>query len=214
MINIFDLDYTLMDTTKFKKDLASVFDMSVDKWDKSYYKHFKSKGVNYSIDKHLDILKEEGFIKSEGEIKNKFNELLKEIDDYLFPGAKEVLEKLKERGDELVLATFGDMGWQKLKVDSLKIKNLFDKVILEDKRKDKNQLINELKNKETTSFNDNADELDRMKKLLGEKARGYLVKGPYSKNIKHDMEIHESIGSLLPFLERDRETVRETRGLR
>ena len=41
-----------------------------------------------------------------------------------------------------------------------------------------------------------------MKRLFGEKARGYLIEGPYSNNIEHDMKVHESLESSFSFKEK------------
>ena len=65
MILIFDLDYTLLDTKKFKQGLAKALNLSITNFEKSYSENFKNtppltKGgarkINYNLKKHLKIL--------------------------------------------------------------------------------------------------------------------------------------------------------------
>jgi FMN phosphatase YigB (HAD superfamily) len=60
MIIIFDLDYTLLDTKKFKEKLGVALDMSPEEWARDYKNFFKDKKINYNPERHLAILKKEG----------------------------------------------------------------------------------------------------------------------------------------------------------
>lgn len=196
MIVIFDLDYTLFDSIKFKNDLTSVFKSD---FNKDYKKYFKSKGVNYSIDEHLKILKKQKQINSEEEIeiKKRLDKFFQNIDSYLFPGAEETLKQFKNDGNKLILISFGNFDWQKLKIDNLKIKEYFDEIILEDSCKEKSDFLKSLKdsNEKILIINDNAKESFAMAKLLGENCEFKIIQGPYSDNIEHEEKVYDSVES-------------------
>ncbi|NCF74894.1 MAG: HAD hydrolase-like protein [Xanthomonadaceae bacterium] len=194
MIVIFDLDYTLLDSKKFRQDLASVFDMNIDEFNKYYEKYFKSKSLNYGIEEHLKILKKQKQINftEEKKIKQKLNIFFKKMDDYLFPGVEKALKYFRNNGNKLILISFGNLDWQKLKIDNLKIKKYFDKIILEDSAKGKNDFLKSLKNSQEKILiiNDNAKETFAMAKLLGKNCKFKIIQGPYSYNIKHKEKIY------------------------
>lgn len=220
MITIIDLDYTMLDTKKFKEDMASLFGMSTKEWGDSYRRHFKDKKINYNLEKHLDILHEEGLVKNKAEaekIKKSFNEFFDTIEDYLYPETEKFLKHLKDKGEELVLASFGDIGWQKKKVDGLKkIKKLFTSIILEDKGKEENEALKELKNRgeKIRIINDNAKESLLLARELGQECEINLIKGPYSENIEHHEKIFNNIGEIMKAEEADKERNRETTRLK
>ena len=213
MIVIFDLDYTLLDSTKFRKDLASVFNMSDNEFNKDYKKYFKTKSINYSIDEHLKILKKQKQINSAEEIKikEKSDNFFQNIDSYLFPEAEETLKQFKNDGNKLILISFGNFDWQKLKIDNLKIKEYFDEIILEDSCKEKSDFLKSLKdsNEKILIINDNAKESFAMAKLLGENCEFKIIQGPYSDNIKHKEKVYDSVKS---FTKEDQEAKQELSG--
>jgi len=198
MIYIFDLDYTLLDTNKFKKNLSSVFGMSAADFNESCFKYFKSKGVNYNPDKHLVLLEEDGFFADKEQaaaIREKLNEFMENIDEYLFPEAEKIVKSLKKRGDKLALATFGNAEWQKLKINALKLKKYFDDIIYEDKNKKENKELKALKrnNEKIILINDNARELRELELLFGDNCEAKLIYGPYSDNCEHKKEIYNNL---------------------
>ncbi|MEA2088598.1 MAG: HAD hydrolase-like protein [Patescibacteria group bacterium] len=211
MIIIFDLDYTLLDSTKFRKNLASVFNMDIDEFNKDYEEHFKSKGVNYDINKHLKILKKQKQINfaEEKTIKQRSDEFLKNIDSYLFSGAEEALKQFKNNNNnKLILISFGNIDWQKLKIDNLKIKEYFDEIILEDKNKEKSDFLKSLKDSEEKILiiNDNAKESFDMAELLGDNCEFKIIQGPYSDNVEHKEKVYDDIES---FMEEDQKSKQE-----
>lgn len=220
MITIIDLDYTLLDTKRFKEDMASLFNMSVEEWNESYWRHFKNKKINYNLEKHLEELIKEGLIKNEiaaEKIKKAFNEFLDKIEKYLFPETEKFLKELKSRGEELVLASFGDIGWQKKKVDGLKkVKELFDSIILEDKGKEENEAIKEIKDRgeKIRIINDNAKESLLLAQGLGGECEINLIKGPYSNNTEHHEKIFNNLGEIIEAEETGKEHYRETARLK
>lgn len=177
MTIIFDLDYTLLDTKKFKAGLARTLGLNIDDFKRSY---FKNKKINYNLNKHLKILNQKETIK--------IKEFLKKLDKYLFPESINVIKKLK-KNNKLILLSFGDKAWQKQKINNLSIKDYFDEIILTDKNKIE-ALKPFLNTKERILIvNDNAREALEMKKVL-KNCDILLTKGPYSDNIKHNEKIH------------------------
>lgn len=189
---IFDLDYTLLDTTRFKERLAEIFfgeDFQAD-----YKKYFSNQNINFDSEKYLTILKAEGRTdgRREKELRLSLEELMSQMDNYLFTDVVEVLKRLKDNGHELILITFGDKKWQEKKVKSLSASRYFDKIIFEEKNKADSEYLKLLKTaEEIIIVNDNARETKEIVKIIGEKAKIFLVDGPYVKNIEHNWPIHK-----------------------
>lgn len=191
MIVIFDLDYTLLDSKKFKAGEAAVLEISTKEYTATCEEIFKSKKIHYNLAKHLDYLINKGLIKTEERrnMNRRIRKFLERIDDYLFPQAEKVLSKLQKRGDTLILLTYGDKQWQKIKVKNLKIKKYFKKIIfIEDKKEKALDFLSGTKEK-VLIINDKAQECLEMKKKI-KQAEIFLVKGPYSHNIEHDLSVH------------------------
>lgn len=174
---IFDLDYTLFDARYFREDcLAPFFGVSIAKFEDSYQ---QNKLANKNFD-YNQCLSE--FERTEYD----FDQFLEErINDYIFPDAEKLLRESRGRGYYLVLASFGNIQWQKKKISFLKIgkesfSEIFDEIILEDKDKSSNGELNKFQNSEVVIINDNDAESQKLLKLLGSKAKLYLLKGPYS----------------------------------
>ncbi len=181
---IFDLDYTLLDTAEFKKKMAEILG---ENFKADYEKYFKSRGVNFNLGEYLSILKKNHRIDDETseKMKAEIEELFLDIDDYLKFGVEKTLEHFKERGDELILMTFGYKQWQKEKIKNLSIKKYFDEIIFEDKDKSQSEYLKSLgkKNEEVLIINDNLSEAEQMLKIL-KKGELRLVKGPYNGEAK------------------------------
>lgn len=205
MLIIFDLDYTLLDTLEFKKGLAEALNLEFDVYHKNCKKYFKDKDILYNLEKHLKILEQEN---SDFKINENF---LSNIGKYLFPEADDILKKMKDAGHKLVLLTYGDVQWQKMKVENLKIKKYFDEIIYTDKgkgeviRNSKTPLAPLLERggpgsthplplsrgeEKILIVNDNARECLEMREAIGD-CEIFLVKGRYSENVEHDLEIRE-----------------------
>ena len=195
MIIIFDLDYTLFDTARFKKDLSGILKMSNESFGDSYKKHFKDKGESYNIKKHINVLFRERKIKAEEKnAVQKRVELFfkKSINDYIVKDAEDILKKLKSAGHTLILLSFGDKKFQNYKIKNLDIKKYFSKIIVTDK--DKSESLKFLKDKKERILivNDNAKESVIIKKALKNRAEIFLVQGPYSDNIKTPFKIEKA----------------------
>lgn len=204
MITIFDLDYTLLDTYRFKNDLAQiVFGISTEEFCKSYKNNFKNRKENYNFDQHLQYLVKDNKIKPEKikDIRSRFDKFIQEIDDYLYPEASEVLKKFQSQDNKLILLSFGDIGWQRLKIENLSIKNYFDQIVYESKSKNESEYFKSLKgvNEEILIINDNLKESHEMLRLLqqeGVTCKTIIVNGPYSKEKNSETKI-DNIARLL-----------------
>jgi FMN phosphatase YigB (HAD superfamily) len=120
------------------------------------------------------------------------------LGDYLFPSAEKIIKYFKNAGVELILVTFGDKMWQRQKVKNLSIRKYFNRISFEDENKNLSRLLKSLKNgrEEILIINDNAKEAKAMMKILGAKAKIFLLDGPYARNIKHNWPINK-LGKLL-----------------
>ena len=201
MILLFDLDRTLINNEKLEKELCNIFGISA----KEYYSHvdlfFKKKSVHYSPEAHIKLLRKIGHIKTKSEEKEAndlYNKLLKKTNSYLFPEVKETLTILKKHGHRLILITLGTPSAQKKKVRNSGIKKYFEKIIYEKKNKSQNKFINQLAklDQEILIINDKADESLAIQKMLGKKAKIFLINSTHSKNTKHNEKIYKNIKKL------------------
>lgn len=201
MILIFDLDQTLLDTEKLKKDKSLIFGISPEENNLHSDLLFKKKGLHYNPETHLQFLIKSGHIKTKAEedkIRAEYKKLIKEIDNYLFPEAEKTLAHLKKQGHRLILITLGDPSLQRSKVNNSRIKKYFEKIIYETKDKSQNESIKQLSGlkQDILIINDKASEALAMKKTLGEKTKIFLVKGLNSQNVKHKEKINDNIFGL------------------
>jgi len=198
MILLFDLDQTLLDTEGLKNDKRSIFGISAKEDNLHNELLFKKKNINYNPKIHLQFLRESGRIKNKAEEKIAYSQhqnLIKNIDKYLFPETEKTLARLKKQGHRLILITLGNPSLQKSKVNNSRIKKYFEKIIFETKDKSQNKFIKQLAKhkKDILIINDKASEALAIQKTLGEKAKIYLVSGPNSKNIEHKEKIYKDI---------------------
>lgn len=184
---ILDLDYTLLKSREFRDEiLPRFFGMSIEEFN-NFYKERKKENIHYSPLEH---------IRETGRSQADFEEMLKtEINKYLFPETKEVLELFKKKYGDLSLLTFGEKAWHKLKVRCLtKISEYFNEIIYEDKEKSDSGFIKKLKEdgREVIMINDNLKESVKLSEKFeqeGIKYEFYMIEGPYSgKDKKEDLE--------------------------
>ncbi len=199
MIIIFDLDRTIFDTEKFKKDIAKILNIPIGRYNKDCKKYFIDKKKVYNPYELLRMLKTEKRIFSMKNYKEKIEGLLAVNNRYLFSGAIDVIKKFKKQGDKLILMSVGHRLWQKKKINSLNIEKYFDRIIILEREKYKN--LKFLKNDPPAGgdkiliINDNAGETLDMKKAIG-KCEVCLIRGPYSKNIKHNLKIYHRLSGI------------------
>lgn len=190
---IFDLDYTLLDTSRFKKKLADIF--AQEDFYADYKKYFKSQNINFDFEKYLDILKAENRLdgRREKELRLELKALIGQMDNYLFKDAVKVLKYFKNSGAELILITFGDKKWQENKVKNLSLGRYFKQIIFAEKDKANSEYLKSLKNtrQKVLIINDNAKEAREIVKIIGKKTKVFLIDGPYVKNIKHNWPVRK-----------------------
>ena len=201
MVLLFDVDHTLVDINKFKKDKSKIFGITPEENEAQGNELFKNKGLNYHPETHIKFLRGSGLIKTDAQeekIKKDLQNLIKNIDDYLFPGVEETLKYLKQKGYRMILITKGDLSIQKPKVENSIIKEYFDEIIYEENDKSQNGFIKKLakSGEQVLIINDRAEQSLAMQKALGNKAKIFLVKGPYSQDTDHKEDIHESVNEL------------------
>ena len=200
MIYIFDLDYMLLDTSQQRKAIAESIELKIKEYQENYYKNFKSRKKFYNAYQHIDILYKEGRFSANKrrEFIEKIDKLVKTIDLFVFDRAEILLKELQDTGADLILATRGDLAWQRKKVNNLRIKKYFSKIIITNKDKGwELKFLNKIK-EDKIIINDNAREAFSMKRAIS-KAQIYLTKGPYSHNIKHSQPVY-SLSQLIAIL--------------
>jgi len=186
MIYIFDLDYTLLDAIEFKRGLARILGLSWEDWQKDYQKFFKDQNKNFNFYQMLNYLIRAEIVNQNQavEIRHAVLKYLKTIDTFIFPAGLELLKKLTQDKHSLMLVSLGDMVWQKSKIENLKIKKFFAKVIITDSNK--RTALSFLKNstEEIAIINDNARETFLLQESIP-RAKIYIVDGPYAHNVNH-----------------------------
>ena len=209
---IFDLDYTLLDTARFKEKLAEIF--SEQDFFDDYDKYFKAEGVNFDYEKYLEILRADGKIgeRQEKIIKFELEKLMNWWDDYVLRDAENVLKYFQDCGHELILITFGNKNWQAEKVKYLSIGRYFDRVIFEENDKSQSEYLKALgqTNDEVLIINDNIREAKEMLEILkkGKLCKGEvrLVKGPYSEGEESQID---NLAELMPEKSKKPEATKE-----
>lgn len=182
---IFDLDYTLFDAKAFRDGcLAPFFGLLPEDFEAAYQ---DNKRANGSFD-HRVMLHDFGLSEETLDAC-----LEKEINRYLYAEAEKVVLAYRQKAEQLVLATFGNIEWQKKKIAFLKLGGqylgeIFDEVILEDKDKSANEILNSLRGQEVEIINDNDTESRKLVDFFGDKARLRLLQGPYSAEGYKDLK--------------------------
>lgn len=167
MIVILDLDYTLLDTARFKDALATAFarhGVGREAFDRSYVRTVAAEppAYDYDIDRHIGFLVDElgcdaGGLKKDAEM------LLDDTVEYLYPGAREFLVELRGCGAVLVLLTLGNESWQRAKVVRSGLADLFDEVVTVGAGKE-NVVSEMVRGRSPVAvINDNADEISKMR---------------------------------------------------
>ncbi|MDP2736360.1 MAG: HAD hydrolase-like protein [bacterium] len=194
-IDIFDLDYTLLDADKLKRNcLAAFFDIDEEEFMKNYQENFKDQKINYNIEKHM-----QGLGWSQEKIVEKMKEfdvwLKQEISRYLLPGAERLLKRFKEIGDKMVLVSFGDKEFQKQKISALTIdgasaEDFFDEIIISDNNKHELEELKCLRGKNILLVNDKVKELVELSEILGDRCETFLIDGPYARSPEYNLPVN------------------------
>jgi FMN phosphatase YigB (HAD superfamily) len=165
---VFDLDYTLMDTARFKEALAeavTAHGVSRERYEETYKAIVKREGKVYDYDPDVHIEALGGDFSDAGaaaEARRSIDKVVAESDKYLFPGSVELLKELRREGRELVLLTLGNEGWQRRKVENSGLHGYFDEVIATGKHKT-GEITKLAESREKTIIvNDNGEEIKEM----------------------------------------------------
>ena len=148
MIFIFDLDDTLINTKKIKKEIKKIFYQD-DKFD-YYYQKFLKKEKLFNFLNFLSFLKTEKVI----EEKN-IKKLQKQHKDFLKNTSlisQETKNKIKNIGKnhDLILLTLGEKKYQREKIKSQKLDSYFKKIVITKEKKENS--LNFLQNKKDTTY--------------------------------------------------------------
>lgn len=146
-------------------------------------KYFNRTDKLFNVYKLLSFLVKEGLLEQAdlAEKRSAIDRVLKNIDEFLFDEADELLKELKKKDFTVILLSFGDLVWQKDKIRNTGIRKMFDKVIITDK--DKRLAVQDYKKAREIIYIIN-DKYEECRALRGELAqsRVFLVKSPYSGN--------------------------------
>ncbi|MCK5211291.1 HAD hydrolase-like protein [Candidatus Parcubacteria bacterium] len=191
MIYIFDLDYTLLDAIEFKRGLARILGLSWEDWQANYQKFFKDQNKNFNFYQMLNYLIRAEIVNQNQavEIRHAVLKYLKTIDSFIFPAGLELLKKLSKDKHTLMLVSFGDMVWQKSKIENLKIKKFFAKVIITDSNKSTALMFLQNSTEEIVIINDNAKETFLLQESIP-RAKVYVTDGPYAHNVGHQEPVY------------------------
>lgn len=180
MLYIFDFDYTLFNSIKFKQDFFELFRGLLHDPSNLRLEYFQENKIHYDLEKHFDILGDN--LKDRDQASLVLKEFLSDLKKYLFPEVEKLLIKLKNDGHRLILISLGNVDWQKAKIYGSDLEKFFDKVIFTDGPKELALKEADLiKGEEVIIVNDNFNESVEMMKYI-ENCKLFLIQGPYSEN--------------------------------
>ena len=165
---ILDFDYTLFDAKKFRKDLVSClacFDIDEKLYTKTYNKirYRGGKEADYLPIKHLKHLARLTNNNYQ-DLKKEYDKVIDKCIKYLYSDVLLSLKKLQATSYKLILLTFGNPEFQKMKIDNSKIKKYFNKIYYTDKNK--TDFVKEIPDNENMVFiNDNPNEIVALQKI-------------------------------------------------
>lgn len=170
MLAVLDLDYTLLDTARLKKEMGREFaacGVSPERFVETYRMTVEADPNAYDYDpvRHVAMVSDELTCGQE-ELLDRVNRLLGDLRRFLYPGTEDFLRALRSMGARLVLVTLGNESWQRRKVSGCGLDGLLDEVTTA--ISDKVPAVAKLVAAEDTVVvvNDNCDEIWRMSESL------------------------------------------------
>lgn len=196
---IFDLDDTLMDTSKFKELLWSFFEqhgIPTKTIEATYKSHRAKYSGNPGFLEHIEELKTLGYKIPDEEIEKFLNTDLR---PFLKGNVEETIKKLQNKKHRLILLTRGIDYFQNWKIRKAGLDTLFNRrtYVCEDKKE--NELFY-LHGKEKAYFiNDSIEEIQEVRKAFPN-LRGIAIQSPKTnieKAKKEKIRVLNSIENLL-----------------
>lgn len=169
---IIDLDDTLLNTQAFKQArIKALNNLGVsDELCKTSYKEAYNNqlGINiYNSSSHAEVLEKYGFEKKE--ILSALQRVEEGLKDLLFPGAEELLNYLKEKGQKLILLSLGEESFQKMKLKQTGLVKFFDIIFTVNDTKEhiiQKILKDYLDEQDVWLVNDKIEETKKLKQLF------------------------------------------------
>lgn len=190
MYFIFDFDYTLYDTGRFKKELRTLlleeFGITEELFQKDYRSCFDKGNMCYDLKKHLMLMG----VDSENE---KLTYFFHEQEHYIFEGVRELLERIKSKDQYLVLLTRGHYETQMLKLESVSsLTQFFDEIVIVQNPKYEWFEHQRPLDEHVVFVNDKEKENNEVQKKIPS-ADIFLMSGPYSQKSEQKLFTIESL---------------------
>lgn len=163
---IIDFDYTLFNAGKFKKALSKSlknFGIYEKIWQRTYrFSKKLNKNNEYIPNTHLEILAKK-YNCAKNDLQKSYDKIISKTNRFFYSDTLATLKKLS-KNHKLYLLTFGDIGFQKQKIQSSKIEKYFQKIITTNQNKEK--IAHDIPDIENAIFiNDNPKEIIELKKV-------------------------------------------------
>ncbi|HSD12144.1 MAG TPA: HAD hydrolase-like protein [Patescibacteria group bacterium] len=201
---VFDLDYTLLDTVKFKEALVAATGVDEKAYEEAYADAVARNGGLFEPGVLFAELKGRGLLTEEGaaDARARFDEVLTTTERYLYPHAKELVEALGKHEADIDLMTFGNADWQRAKVEHSGLARMFDAVLYAEK--DKKEFVRGVGEGQDKVIivNDNGKEMQEMMSAAPEYSY-ILKKGPKAVPADLRLPTAQTIDELVVLLERE-----------
>ncbi|KPJ85061.1 hypothetical protein AMJ57_04525 [Parcubacteria bacterium SG8_24] len=195
---IFDLDYTLLDTARFKEALAGAFAAcGVDRgiFDDCYRQAIAEErgGYDYDPDRHIACAAP-ALTCPTGRLRSLIDGVVDRTGDFLFPETRPALGRLRTAGAALILLTFGQEAWQRRKIEAAGLTGLFDEIHTVSRSKAEFMGHLDRTGGPTHVINDNPDEISEMRRIAPWVSY-ILVQGPRPVPAELSVPVVGSVGA-------------------
>lgn len=132
MLFLIDFDDVILDYQLFKKELINLFSKNNANFYNQYYTDYKQKWknkqpVNYQPDKHIESFSNNKKVDTE-KLSNDFRNLIKRTHQFVFPEFLTFISQVSSH--QKFIITYGDINYQKQKVDNSKTAHHFNDVLV------------------------------------------------------------------------------------